>query len=384
MSTSVECVSLPTVSILPVPILIADGEDESRAVLQAQLARCGREIVAVSCVADALAMLRKHDFALVLADVQLADMDGVGLAQHMQQEPGAAAVPLIFLTSSLPDAELSLRSYRSGAVDLLSKPVDGLILEAKAKVFIELHQQRQRLAARGDELAQALRMNEIFAAVLSHDLRNPLTAVATGAELLLRKQDSQSVVHTAERIRASGQRMATMVERLLGAARLRAGTLKARIEDVDLGVIAHRIIDEFCLPQQAGRVVVLRTGALGMAGDTVALGQMLSNLIGNALEHGEKGCEVIVDIDGTATDAIRLAVRNRGCLPEGFGASLFEPYVRGSSGHGAGLGLYIVSQLAALHGGKVQLHSDAELGTRITVDLPRQGAAACQNRPTLV
>jgi len=367
---------MPLVSSLPVPILIAGGVDESRAALQAQLARCGREIVAVAGVADALAMLQKHDFAFVLADVHLTDMDGLGLAQHMQREPKAAAVPLIFLTASAPDAELTLRSYRSWAVDVLSKPVDALILEAKAKVFIELHQQRQRLAVRGDELAQALRMNEIFAAVLSHDLRNPLTAVATGAELLLRKQDPELVVHTAERIRASGQRMATMVERLLDAARLRAGTLNPRIEDVDLGVIAHRIIDEFCLPEQAGRVVVVRTGALGMSGDTAALGQMLSNLIGNALEHGDKGCEVIVDINGTAAEAICLTVRNRGCLPAGFGARLFEPYVRGSTGHGAGLGLYIVSQLAALHGGTVQLHSDADLGTRITVDLPRHGALA--------
>ena len=367
---------MPLVSSLPVPILIADGADESRAALQAQLARCGREIVAVACVADALAMLQKHDFAFVLADVHLTGRDEVGLAQHMQREPKAAAVPLILLTASAPDAELTLRSYRSGAVDVLGKPVDALILEAKAKVFIELHQQRQRLAVRGDELAQALRMNEVFAAVLSHDLRNPLTAVATGAELLLRKQDPQLVVHTAERIRASGQRMATMVERLLDAARLRAGTLNPRIEDVDLGVIAHRIIDEFCLPEQAGRVVVRRTGALRMSGDTVALGQMLSNLIGNALEHGDKGCEVIVDINGTAADALWLEVRNRGCLPAGFGARLFEPYVRGSTGQGAGLGLYIVSQLAALHGGTVQLHSDAGLGTRITVDLPRHGAPA--------
>lgn len=364
--------------MIPVHILIADGVDASRAELEAQLSRPGREVVAVCCATEALDMLRKHDFALLLADVHLPDMDGVELAQRMQHEPGAAAVPLIFLSSAVPDAALTAHCYHSGAVDLLCKPVDAYILECKVTVFIELHQQRKRLAARGDELAQTLRINENFAAVLSHDLRNPITAIATGAELLLRKQDPELVVNAAERIRTSCQRMATMVERLLDAARLRAGTLKAHTEPVELGVIARRIIDEFNLSQHSGRVLLRCAGALGLTGDASALGQVLSNLIGNALEHGEKGAEIIVDIDGTASDAIRLAVQNRGCLPAGYGAELFEPFVRGSKAQGAeqgaGLGLYIVSQLVARHGGAVQMHSDADFGTRITVDLPRAGA----------
>jgi len=352
-----------------VRILVVDPTGAQSAQFRACLAQPGRDVEIVASAAVALERLCDEDFAFVLADAGSPDMDCVEFAGRLRQQPETADLPLVLLAPATWDGRRTVQAYRSGATEVLHQPADPDILACKADVLIALHHERRRL----DELAQALRMNEIFAAVLSHDLRNPLTAVATGAELLLRNQEPQLVKQTAERIRASGQRMASMVERLLDVARLRAGTLKTRFERVDIGVIARHIVDEFSRPERAGQITLQTRGAVDLVGDAGALGQVLSNLMGNALKHGERDHEVIVDIDGTAHDMVCVAVRNAGCMQAGLGKRAFRPFVRGSTGQGVGLGLYIVSQLVALHGGRVELHSTAETGTVVSVTLPRAG-----------
>lgn len=355
-----------------VRILVVDPAGAQDARLRACLAQPGRHLEVVASAVEALRRLCDEYFAFVLADAESLDMDCLAFAGLLRQQPETADLPLVLLAPAGWDGPRTVQAYRSGATEVLHQPVDPDILACKADVLVALYHERRRL----DELAQALRMNEIFAAVLSHDLRNPLTAVATGAELLLRNQDPQLVMQTAERIRVSGQRMASMVERLLDAARLRAGTLKTRFERVDLGAIARHIVDEFSGPEHAGRIVLYTHGAVDLVGDAGALGQVLSNLMGNALKHGEKGQDVVVEVDGTAPDAVRVAVKNAGCMQAGLGARAFRPFVRGSTGQGVGLGLYIVSQLVTLHGGRVELRSAQEIGTVVSVTLPRAGGVS--------
>lgn len=359
-------------------ILIVDDVVDNLVAMEALLARPERELILARSATEALECLLTHEVALVLLDVQMPGMDGFELARLMQGVERTAEIPLIFLTAASKDPLRTAEGYRHGAVDFLYKPLDPHILQSKVAVFVDLYEQRRDLAARLEDLDHALRMNERFAAVLGHDLRNPLAAIAAGAELLLRNPDPATVGDIAARIKSSSQRMATMVERLLGVARLRAGTLKVTFDEIDMGELTRTIVDEFDQPGEHARIEVDTRGSLLLKGDRGALGQVLSNLVGNALKHGEADTPVWIELDGSDADELLLTVRNRGRLPEGVHARLSKPFATTRStapsvggSDGAGLGLYIVSQLVALHGGRLDLHSEPATGTAVRCALPR-------------
>src|SRR5690606_34520947 len=110
--------------------------------------------------------------------------------------------------------------------------------------------------------------------------------------------------------------------------------------------------------------------------DEDRLTQLVSNLAGNALQHRTPNTSVVVRVDGSDAEKVRLEVQNQGVIPPEFLPHTFEPLRGGGSSKregssGLGLGLYISQQIAMAHGGSIRVASDAELGTRFTVELPR-------------
>src|SRR6185295_14418281 len=103
----------------------------------------------------------------------MPEMDGFELAELIRGSERTRDVPLIFVTAGGRDPYRLFKGYESGAVDFLYKPIDPFILRNKAEVFFDLHRQKQMLREEIRERTEALRFNEMFMAVLSHDLRNP-------------------------------------------------------------------------------------------------------------------------------------------------------------------------------------------------------------------
>ena len=128
-----------------------------------------------------------HDFALALLDVQMPDMDGFELAELMRGSERTRHVPIIFVTAGAREQHRVFKGYESGAVDFLYKPIEPHILKNKADVFFQLYRQRQQLAQELKERTETLRLNEMFSALLAHDLRNPLSAILASAHLLKRR-----------------------------------------------------------------------------------------------------------------------------------------------------------------------------------------------------
>jgi signal transduction histidine kinase len=101
--------------------------------------------------------------------------------------------------------------------------------------------------------------------------------------------------------------------------------------------------------------------------------QVVSNLIGNALEHGTPKTPIRLRLDGSAADAVQLTIHNQGVIPGPTREVLFSPFKpRERHARGLGLGLYIVDQIVQAHGGEVKVHSDQGTGTTFTVRLPRR------------
>lgn len=246
----------------------------------------------------------------------------------------------------------------------------GLQLDAEA-------QQQKVATALLDALATS-ELREQFIAVLGHDVRTPLNAIAMGTELLKSEVREPSHVKIVDRIGRSVERISRLVDDVVDFARGRLGggipLNAAPISNVT--ALFRQVVDEL-QSSHPRRSIQLRTeGRMSVQGDAGRLTQVLQNLLANALVHSppEERVEVVVKGD---EDGLSFSVINGGpAIPEALVARMFEPFKRGAHGgsQGLGLGLYIASQIVRSHGGTIQVTSD-DAGTAFTCRLPRPRAA---------
>ncbi|SFC17738.1 His Kinase A (phospho-acceptor) domain-containing protein [Cupriavidus sp. OV038] len=366
----------------PIKILAVDDIAANLTALDAVLAKPDVQIVHANSGAQALELLLEHDFGLAILDVHMPEMDGFELAELMRGSKRTSHIPILFLTAAGEDSARAFRGYATGAVDFLFKPIDARVLAAKVDVFVQLAQQKQQLAEQLETAQQLLKTNEMLMAVLAHDLRTPLSAIIASASFLGRFGGEEKLKPATDRISRSSQRMARMVDQLLHVARLHGGRVKLEPRQEDLRAICAAIVDE-CEASHGKERVVLET-----VGDTLAtidpdlISQVLSNLVSNALHHGDPAVPVVVAVDGTAAERLTVTVTNGGVIDGATLPHVFEAFRSGGgdSAEGLGLGLYISRELAALHGGSVEAASSAASGSTVfTVTLPR---ACCGTQGT--
>ena len=365
----------------PVKCLLVDDLDENLLVLAALLRRPGLELLTARSGPEALELLLQHDVALAFLDVHMPDMDGFELAELMRGSERTRHVPIIFVTAGEHDQRRVFKGYDSGAVDFLHKPIEPRVLTNKAEVFFQLHRQKQQLAQQLLERTETLRLSEMLMAMLGHDLRGPLSAVLMSAMVLERRAETDASREAAGRIVQSGKRMSRMIGDLLDLARARlAGGIAVHREPLDLGTVVERVVNE-CRSSSPEHAIELEQGGdcLG-EWDADRLAQVASNLLGNAVRHGDRSQPIRVRLDGTAPSAVVLAIANAGTIPPELLPHLFDPFRSGrlqsGSDAGLGIGLYIVQQIVVAHGGRVDVESQPGRDTVFRVTLPRRDAAA--------
>jgi two-component system sensor histidine kinase/response regulator len=365
-------------TVQDVPILVVDDIEQNLVAIEALLTRPGVRVLKAASGVAALEILLVQEVALILLDVQMPNMDGFELAELVRGNPHTRAIPLIFMTAANKEPQRSFQGYQAGAVDFLYKPVEPDILRSKVNVFVELYAQRRQLSAQLEELRQALHVNEIFTAVLGHDLRNPLAAVLNGAELLLLMPGDKKVATVASRIRSSARRMEKMVSQLLDVARIRAGGVALEPGRGDYAQLCRRIADELKHAGHANPVQIACTGNTEGLFDPDRIGQVLSNLLGNALQHGDPAGDVTIHVDGSDPAQLTLSIHNRGAVPAAVLEQAFTPFRPGREARsqpGLGLGLYIAKYFVDAHGGSIVLDSSVANGTTFTLRLPREAVA---------
>ena len=357
--------------------LVVDDLPENLLALSALLTRDDVEILTASSGAEALDLLLSHDIALALLDVQMPEMDGFELAELMRGSERTRHIPLIFVTAAAREAHRLFKGYELGAVDFLYKPIEPQILKSKADVFFQLHFQKQQLSRELAERTKMLRLNEVFAAVLGHDLRTPLGAMLTGARLLeMHANDAELVRRTAARVRSSGERMGRMIEDLLDLTRTRlAGGLALRIERVNWDALVRHVVEEQQIVFPGRAIETEVAGDPFGEGDPERLAQVVSNLAGNALQHGDAAEPVRIRFDGGMPESVLLSVANAGGIAADELPRMFEPF-RGRHhtahrGQGLGLGLYITHEIVQAHGGTVDAQSADGTHTVMRVRIPR-------------
>lgn len=230
---------------------------------------------------------------------------------------------------------------------------------------------------------------DLLVAVLGHDLRTPLHTVTVVTECLADSQqlDAESTQLLGRAIR-SAKRMARMLDDLLDFTRSRTGGgIPVTPDRTDLQRIVEQAVDEFRSSSPQHPFVVAVDGDLCGVWDGARIGQVLSNLLGNAVQHGAPAAPVQVSARGEATEVI-LTVRNMGrAIAAEDLPTLFSPFKRlrqGPTGTSPmqhlGLGLYIADQIVSAHGGHLVVTSSDAAGTCIAAHLPRQRPSAPDRR----
>jgi signal transduction histidine kinase len=352
-------------------ILIVDDVPQNLVAMEALLARDDIRILKAASGPEALELLLVHDVALALLDVQMPDMDGFVLAELMRGSQRTRDVPIIFLTASPNDPARSFKGYETGAVDFLHKPIDPRIILGKVDVFVQLYQQRQQLKAQNARLERALQLNEAMIAVLTHDLRTPLSAISLCADRIKIEVGDGPLARTAHHVETSARRMARMIDQLLDFSRIRSGVIRLDLANHDVGALAHAVAEETRQANPTRAIEVSISGETLGYFDSTRISQVLSNLLGNAVQYALGSTPIVLEVNGEDTAALHISVRNAGVLPANLVQRIFEPF-KGSfhQSRGLGLGLYIVDQFVRAHGGNV-VAQNVEDGVEFRVSVPR-------------
>jgi signal transduction histidine kinase len=234
-----------------------------------------------------------------------------------------------------------------------------------------------------EELREVEAHKQQFFSQISHELRNPLTAIRASAQLLLRRPadllDAKGR-HWVESIDTSVDRLLSLVTRILDLNRLRAGVFPLELRPLELDKVVARALDVLGAQAEQQRVCLESTSTgldFVITADEDGLTQVILNLAGNAIKFTQPGGVVRVGVIDAGTQ-LELVVRDNGPgIPAADIHRVFEPYQQAHQGRkGSGLGLAIVKELVSAHGGTIAVESEEGQGTCMTVNLPKAAPAS--------
>ena len=386
-----------------VKILLVDDQPDNLLSAGAVLESLGEEIVQAESGREALRQLLENDFAVIVLDVMMPEMDGFETAALIRERERSRHTPIIFLTALGRGEEHMRRGYTLGAVDYMTKPFVPEILRAKVSVFVELYrktallrQQSQQLERQNAELHEAIQRSvraeeeikalnrhlerrigelndlnrelETFSYTVSHDLRGPLTRMSGFSRALLEdygdKLDSQGQVYL-NRIEHAARRMTDLVEDLLSLSRVTR--IEMNRELVDLSEIVRGISVELSAGEPARKVEFVIAGGVHAWGDAALLRTAMLNLMENSWKFTRKHESARIEfgaIDGPQGRTYFIRDDGAGFSMDN-ASRLFSPFQRlhkESEFEGTGIGLATVDRIVRRHVGRIWAESEIERG----------------------
>jgi signal transduction histidine kinase len=370
-----------------VNILIVDDLAENQLVYRTLLEDLGQNLMTARSGEEALKLVLKYEFAVILLDVNMPGMNGFEIATLIRSRRRSAGTPIIFLTA-FTDEMRQAQGYASGAVDYLPTPVVPEILQAKVRVFIELSQMRQQAALQAEERAhrtaaeEADRRKDEFLGMLAHELRNPLAPILNASHLMRRlapgEPRMEEISHIIDR---QVKHMTRLIDDLLDATRLAHGKILLRKERCDLAQLIRQTAFDYQSvfdSSQMQLIIDVPDRPAWVEGDPTRLVQAVGNLLHNAHKFTEPGGSITIALtleDEGQTAAITVTDTGIGIDPKML-PYVFDVFRQADQGldrsrGGLGLGLALVRGLIELHSGEVSVASRGMgYGTQFTIRLP--------------
>jgi two-component system sensor histidine kinase/response regulator len=358
-------------------VLIVDDVEANLVAMEALLENLDCQLIRANSGNEALRQLLKHEFALMLLDVQMPEMDGFEVARLTRDNPSVRETPIVFVTAMHDSRSNSWRGYDAGAFDVLFKPVDSYVLRSKVQLFLNLDASRRNLrneiAAHKGTLAEL----EAFNYSVSHDLRAPLRPLDGFSAALLEdhgdKLDEKGKDYL-QRIRAAAKRMGQLIDDLLRLSRTSLTDLKQ--QSVDLCALATTIVDELRTAEPDRSVELVSAAPISATADARLVGIVLENLLRNSWKFTSKNPCARIELgvkDGPDGETIYFVRDDGAGFDPAYAGKLFRPFQRlhtTAAFEGTGIGLAIVNRIVRRHGGRVWAESEPNKGATFYFTLP--------------
>ncbi|MEO7148796.1 MAG: hybrid sensor histidine kinase/response regulator [Rhodanobacteraceae bacterium] len=354
-------------------VLVVDDQPRNIQLVGSILSEAGYEVMPALSGEQAFARMRAQCPDLVLLDMMMPGMDGFEVCKHIRRDALCSQVPVIFLTAA-GEREFLVRAFESGAVDYLTKPVDATELLLRVRTHLELKLAR-------DAVERVSGEREEVTSILAHDLKNPLTSIRFGVDMLT---DVENVPPPARRtqillsIREDANRMIELIARFLDRRADSELTTRLHPSPLRLDHVARLTAQNLLMAAQGKRIelVLEQVRAATALADPEGVGKVVENLVSNAVKFSPPGSAVDIDVHSDASGFARLSVLDRGPgISEADREKLFQKYVRLSARptgeeSSTGLGLAIAKQLAEQMGGRLWYEDRAGGGACFCLELP--------------
>lgn len=403
---------------------MVDDRPDNLLSMETILEKDGYELVKADSGRQALKiLLTEFDFALILMDVKMPNLNGFETAELIYQREKLKHIPIVFITANNLGEEHMFKGYSTGAVDYIYKPVNPELLRAKVSVYIDLYTKNRQLIAQEQKLMIINRnleneikerkiseeqVNELnrklvenidrleaankdldrFAFMSSHDLQEPLRKIRTFTDLLYSKYKdvfNDDAVRYINRIQNAAERMQTLVKDILEFSKL--SNDKDRFVDTDLNILVEEVLSdmETMIHEKKAKVNIRSLPSLEV--NPGLMRPLFFNLIGNALKYSQREIDPVVEIYGepdTNDDDLnavvkkkrycRIYVKDNGIgFDQKYAEKIFEMFVRlhGKSEYeGTGIGLALCKQIVEKHQGFISALSSEKQGSTFIISLP--------------
>ncbi len=399
-------------------ILIVDDKRENILPIQKILSLHALESEAAESGEEALKMILKNDYALIIMDVQMPGMDGFEVVETLAGSNRTRDIPVIFLSAVNIEKKFISRGYESGGVDYIVKPADPDLLILKVKTFLKLHRQHTELKATRDLLskeieirrqeqlsleekvqqrtAELIRKNEElelrnhelqqFTWVVSHDLKEPLRKIEIFSRMIRdRYLTDETALGYMDRTIHSAERMARLISDLLEYSRLSSEIVH---EVTDLNRVLREVLVDLDHIIEEKKAIISYEDLPEIFGVPSQLRQVFQNLIGNSLKFSREGvppeisvvseCISVKSADSGLSpdgDYCRITVTDNGIgFDESFLGKIFVIFqsLNGREQYeGTGIGLAIAKKIVEKHGGLITARSRPGEGSQFILVLPR-------------
>src|ERR1700704_4866789 len=360
-----------------VKILLVDNEPGGLLALEAVLEPLGQKLITARSGQEALRQLLAHDFALILLDIRMPELDGFQTAALIRERERSRHTPIIFLTASYESDVQVSRGYAVGAVDYVFKPLQPETLRSKVSVFVELARTTEVWRKQAAQLEAANRDLESFSYSVSHDLRAPLRAI-DGYSNILRERCGDKLGDENNRVLGkiieSTQRMEMLIEDLLAFSQFGREPLSAR--EIDMDELVREVVDEFrSVPGQRTPQCILKAMPVGW-GDGSLIRQVWLNLLSNAIKFTGTKEVPLIELGGSSEDSRTIYyVKDNGAgFDMRYYARLFGVFQRLHSTKefpGTGVGLAIVQRVVTHNGGRAWAEGKSGEGATFYFALPK-------------